>query len=42
MYMFAGAGSTGEAALRVKRKAVLFELETANCVLIRSRLGIIQ
>jgi len=39
--MFAGAGSTGEAALHVKRKAVLFELESANCVLIRSRLGII-
>jgi DNA modification methylase len=39
--MFAGAGTTGEAALRAKRKAILFELEPANCVLIRSRLGVL-
>jgi DNA modification methylase len=39
--MFAGAGTTGEAALKTKRKAILFELEPANCVLIRSRLGIL-
>jgi DNA modification methylase len=37
--MFAGAGTTGEAALRCKRKAILFEMESPNCVLIRSRLG---
>jgi DNA modification methylase len=39
--MFAGAGTTGEAALRVKRKAILFELEPANCILIRARLGVL-
>ena len=39
--MFAGAGTTGEAALRTKRKAILFELEPANCVLIRARLGVL-
>jgi len=39
--MFAGAGTTGEAALRTKRKAILFELEPQNCVLIRSRLGVL-
>jgi DNA modification methylase len=38
---FAGAGTTGEAALRTGRKAILFELEPANCVLIRSRLGVL-
>jgi site-specific DNA-methyltransferase (adenine-specific) len=37
--MFAGAGTTGEAALRTKRKAILFEMEPHNCILIRSRLG---
>jgi adenine-specific DNA-methyltransferase len=40
--MFAGAGTTGVAALRTKRKAILFELEPANCVLIRSQLGAIK
>jgi DNA modification methylase len=39
--MFAGAGTTGEAALRTKRKAILFEREAQNCLLIRSRLGIL-
>jgi DNA modification methylase len=39
--MFAGAGTTGEAALRTGRKAILFELEPANCVLIKSRLGVL-
>lgn len=39
--MFAGAGTTGEAALRNKRKTILFELEENNCTLIRSRLGIL-
>lgn len=39
--MFAGAGTTGVAALRSKRKAILFELEPANCVLIRSQLGVL-
>lgn len=39
--MFAGAGTTGVAALRTKRKAILFELEPANCVLIKSQLGTI-
>lgn len=39
--MFAGAGTTGEAALRLKRQCVLFELEEPNCVLIESRLGAI-
>lgn len=39
--MFAGAGTTGVAALRTRRKAILFELEPANCVLIRSQLGIL-
>lgn len=39
--MFAGAGTTGEAALRTQRKAILFELEQTNCVLTRSRLGAI-
>lgn len=39
--MFAGAGTTGEAALRSGRKAILFELEPANCILIRSRLGVL-
>ena len=37
--MFAGSGTTGEAALRNKRKVILFELESANCLLIKSRLG---
>jgi|SRR5690348_1129920 len=40
--MFAGSGTTGEAALRNKRKAILFELERHNCVLIKSRLGAVQ
>lgn len=40
--MFAGAGTTGEAALRAKRRVILFELEHANCVLIKARLGAIQ
>jgi adenine-specific DNA-methyltransferase len=40
--MFAGAGTTGVAALRCKRKAILFELEPANCVLIRAQLGSIK
>jgi site-specific DNA-methyltransferase (adenine-specific) len=40
--MFAGAGTTGAAALQCKRKAILFELEPANCVMIRSRLGVIK
>jgi len=40
--MFAGAGTTGVAALQNKRRCILFELESANCVLIRSRLGAIQ
>lgn len=39
--MFAGAGTTGEAALRTGRKAILFELEPQNCILIRSRLGVL-
>jgi DNA modification methylase len=39
--MFAGAGTTGEASLKTKRKCILFELEPANCVLIRSRLGVL-
>jgi len=39
--MFAGAGTTGEAALRNKRKAILFELEENNCTLIRSRLSVL-
>jgi DNA modification methylase len=39
--MFAGAGTTGVAALNTRRKVVLFELEPANCVLIRSRLGVL-
>jgi adenine-specific DNA-methyltransferase len=39
--MFAGAGTTGVAALKTKRKAILFELEPANCVLIRSQLGVL-
>lgn len=40
--MFAGAGTTGEAALRCNRKAILFEMEPQNCILIRSRLGSIK
>jgi len=40
--MFAGAGTTGAAALQTGRKAILFELEPANCVMIRSRLGVIK
>ena len=40
--MFAGSGTTGEAALRTGRKTILFEMEAANCVLIRSRLGAIS
>lgn len=40
--MFAGAGTTGVAALQTGRKAILFELEPANCVLIKSRLGVIK
>ena len=40
--MFAGAGTTGAAALQCKRKAILFEYEAANCVMIRSRLGVIK
>ena len=39
--MFAGAGTTGEAALKTGRKAILFELEEPNCILIRSRLGVL-
>lgn len=39
--MFAGAGTTGVAALRSQRKAILFELEAANCVLIKSQLGVL-
>lgn len=39
--MFAGAGTTGVAALRTGRKAILFELEPANCILIRSQLGVL-
>jgi DNA modification methylase len=39
--MFAGAGTTGKAALLTKRKAVLFEMEDANCILINSQLGIL-
>lgn len=39
--MFAGAGTTGEASLRTGRKAILFELEASNCLLIRSRLGVL-
>jgi site-specific DNA-methyltransferase (adenine-specific) len=39
--MFAGAGTTGEAALRTGRKAILFEMEQHNSVLIRSRLGVL-
>jgi site-specific DNA-methyltransferase (adenine-specific) len=39
--MFAGAGTTGVAALNTGRKVVLFELEPANCVLIKSRLGVL-
>lgn len=39
--MFAGAGTTGAAALKNKRKAVLFELEKPNCILIKSRLGVL-
>ena len=38
---FAGSGTTGEAALRTRRKCILFELEPANCILIRSRLGVL-
>jgi site-specific DNA-methyltransferase (adenine-specific) len=37
--MFAGAGSTGVAALRANRRVILFEYEPANCLIIRSRLG---
>jgi hypothetical protein len=37
--MFAGAGTTGVAALRTGRKAILFELTKPNCVLIRAQLG---
>ena len=39
--MFAGAGTTGEAALINKRKVILFELEHNNCTLIRARLGVL-
>lgn len=39
--MFAGAGTTGAAALKNKRKAILFELEKPNCILIKSRLGVL-
>jgi len=39
--MFAGSGTTGEAALLLKRKAILFECEPANCFIIKSRLGAI-
>lgn len=37
--MFAGSGSTGVAAVRNKRRCVMFELEEQNCLLIESRLG---
>lgn len=39
--MFAGAGTTGVAALRTGRKAILFEMEQQNCTLIKSRLGVL-
>jgi site-specific DNA-methyltransferase (adenine-specific) len=39
--MFAGSGTTGEAALKNGRKAILFEKEEANCILIKSRLSIL-
>lgn len=39
---FAGAGTTGEACLRNNRKAILFELEPSNCMMIRARLGAIK
>jgi DNA modification methylase len=35
----AGSGTTGVAALELKRKAILFEKEPAACTLIRARLG---
>jgi DNA modification methylase len=38
--MFAGSGSTGVAALKNKRKAILFEVEKANCIMIKSRLSV--
>lgn len=37
--LMAGSGSTGVAALKNKRRAILFELEENNCTLIESRLG---
>jgi site-specific DNA-methyltransferase (adenine-specific) len=39
--MFAGSGTTGEAALRTGREVTLFELEPANCVLIKARINAI-
>jgi DNA modification methylase len=36
--MFAGAGTTGVAALQYKRRCILFEQESANCLIIKSRL----
>jgi len=35
----AGSGTTGEAALRVKRRAVLFEKDLSACSIIKARLG---
>lgn len=35
----AGSGTTGEAAIRCKRKAILFEKEPGACTIIRARLG---
>jgi DNA modification methylase len=37
--LFAGSGTTGEAAIRNKREAILFEREPAACAVIRARLG---
>lgn len=39
--MFAGSGTTGVAAVKNKRHAILFEKEEPNCVLIESRLSIL-
>lgn len=40
--LMAGSGTTGVAALKNKRKAILFEKEEPNCVLIESRLRAIK
>jgi len=38
--LFAGSGTTGEAALKNNRKTILFEIEPSSCAIIKARLSI--